>query len=104
MWDGRKGFADGKDALISARSTALHAEMRAPWNKAFSSEAIKIYEERLIQRVVELDTRLGKKCSQETAVIDIAKFISCFTYVNLLSLENNDITIASRYDAMGDVA
>ncbi|PPQ75940.1 hypothetical protein CVT26_006346, partial [Gymnopilus dilepis] len=87
MWDGRKGFADGKDALISARSTALHAEMRAPWNKAFSSEAIKIYEERLIQRVVELDTRLRKKCSQETAVIDIAKFISCFTY-----------------DAMGDVA
>lgn len=81
-WDGRSfgaGDLKGFDTLIAIRDTAIHAEMRAPWNKAFTAEPMKTYEELLVPRIIELNDRLRKVCSKGTAQVDIAKWLSCFT-------------------------
>ena len=79
VWDGRRTLADGRDALIALRDSTLHAEMRGPWNKSFGAEPMKNYEEQLIRRIIEFNSRLKEVCAKGTAQVDIAKWIGCFT-------------------------
>lgn len=64
-------------ALISVRDIAEHTRRRKPWNRAFSSGALKGYEEILGRRVQQFVTML----EQRTGPVDLAEFISYFTCV-----------------------
>jgi cytochrome P450 len=64
-------------ALISVRDTAEHTRRRKPWNRAFSTAALKGYEEILGRRIQQFVTML----EQRTGPVDLAEFISYFTCV-----------------------
>ncbi|KDR72623.1 hypothetical protein GALMADRAFT_757265 [Galerina marginata CBS 339.88] len=87
LWDGRRfaqaGDSKDYDSIVDVRDSVIHTELRKPWNKAFSAEPMKDYEELLIERVVHLNRRLKEVCAageNGTGRIDIAKLISCFAY------------------------
>lgn len=63
--------------LISVRDAAEHARRRKPWTRAFSTTALKGYEEILGRRVQQFVTML----EQQTGPFDLAQSISYFTYV-----------------------
>ncbi|KAF8899781.1 cytochrome P450 [Gymnopilus junonius] len=102
QWEARSfgsGESNGLDSLISSRYTAVHAELRVQWNKAFSAEALRNYEELLIPRLVEFNNHLKKACGKGTAQLNIANWISRFTYdfmgdwvfsENFKTMENGD--------------
>ncbi|KAF9223441.1 cytochrome P450 [Gyrodon lividus] len=60
-WDGRMAEQTTIRALISVRDPAEHARRRKPWTRAFSSAALKGYEEILGKRVHEFVTALEKQ-------------------------------------------
>ena len=62
-------------ALISLRDPAEHARRRKPWTRAFSSAALKGYEEILGKRIYELVTALEKQHQS----VNLAEWISHFT-------------------------
>jgi cytochrome P450 len=76
-WDGRMAEQTTIRALISVRDTAEHTRRRKPWNRAFSTAALKGYEEILGRRVQQFVTML----EQRTGPVDLAEFISYFTCV-----------------------
>ncbi|CAL1706398.1 unnamed protein product [Somion occarium] len=64
------------DAMIMVRNPVEHHRRRRPWNRAFSTAALKEYEPLVAKRVNQL---VGKIASDK-GVVDIAKFIGYFTY------------------------
>ncbi|KAF8182926.1 cytochrome P450 [Pholiota molesta] len=85
MWDGRK-FAQTDaqkdyDNIIDLRDSVLHAQLRKPWNKAFSAEPLKDYEALLIPRVTQIIAILKDICmesEQGIGKVDLSKWIGCF--------------------------
>ncbi|KAI0075130.1 high nitrogen upregulated cytochrome P450 monooxygenase 2 [Panus rudis PR-1116 ss-1] len=62
--------------LVAVRDPVDHSRRRRPWNRAFSTAALKEYEPLVARRVNQLVERLAS----EKGPADIAKYISFFTY------------------------
>ncbi|KAI0265982.1 high nitrogen upregulated cytochrome P450 monooxygenase 2 [Gloeopeniophorella convolvens] len=84
MWDNRKE----SDALIAIRNPTLHAHARKPWDRGFSSRALKDYEPRIAKRVSQLEGRLEDMIRREegatgakasSAVVDMNAWLGYFT-------------------------
>ncbi|EKM55979.1 uncharacterized protein PHACADRAFT_174150 [Phanerochaete carnosa HHB-10118-sp] len=79
MWDGRslKGGKSmkGSGILIGLRDNATHARRRRPWNRAFSSAALKNYEPVIVKRVSQFVALLEKQKQ-----IDFARRVHLFTF------------------------
>ncbi|KIK98681.1 hypothetical protein PAXRUDRAFT_31013 [Paxillus rubicundulus Ve08.2h10] len=75
-WDGRMAEQTTIRALISVRDPAEHARRRKPWTRAFSSAALKGYEEILGKRAYEFVTAL----EQQKQPINLTQWISHFTF------------------------
>ena len=64
--------------LIGYRDPAEHMKRRKPWNRAFSSAAVREFEPIIQHRVHQLVEALGDRQGQ---VLDFAQWIRYFTYV-----------------------
>ena len=75
--------------LLALRDPGPHSERRKPWNRGFTSAALKEYEIIVQQRLAQLIARIDEKISSSTnemtglqskgAVIDLSKWMSFFT-------------------------
>ena len=63
-------------SLLTQRDPVEHARRRRPWNRAFSTAALKEYEPIVAKRV----SQLVEGISQRKGVTDLAQWISFFTY------------------------
>lgn len=63
-------------ALIMHRDPVEHARRRKPWNRAFSTNALKEYQPMIAKRVVQFVDGL----SAQRDVVNLAAWISWFTY------------------------
>lgn len=86
VWDGRRflkeGDSRGYDNLVDLRDSVLHTQLRKPWNKAFSIEAVKGYEELIVRRVIELNSLLKEVCTtSERGIgrVDMANWVNSFS-------------------------
>ncbi|KAF8879764.1 cytochrome P450 [Gymnopilus junonius] len=87
MWDGRRFLKEadsrGYDNLVDIRDPVIHAQLRKPWNKAFSVEAVKGYEELVTRKALELKSLLEEVCNTSEGGIgqvDLARWVSFFSY------------------------
>ncbi|KAG5730825.1 Cytochrome P450 67, partial [Termitomyces sp. T112] len=76
FWDGRIPEAETTKPMIALRDKAEHTRRRRPWTRAFSTAALKGYEEIITKRCVQLADAVG----QQSGAVDMAKWISFFTY------------------------
>ncbi|KAN0137375.1 Cytochrome P450 [Lactarius tabidus] len=78
-WEGRKG----PPTLISQRDPILHMQERKPWNRAFSSTALKEYEIIVAKRVRQLlgclDDMIEKSDEKANAVVDMTQWLKFFS-------------------------
>ena len=78
-WDGRPG----NPSLIAQRDPVKHMHQRKPWNRAFSSTAVKEYEDIVANRVRQLSSCLENlvhgSAGKEGAQVDIARWLNYFT-------------------------
>ena len=79
-WAGRNLHPE-VPAMIAYRDPLEHARRRRPWNRAFSWASIKEFEPVIVNRVHQLVETLGARKGQ---VVNLAEWISFFTYVPLL--------------------
>lgn len=87
MWNGRK-FGQTKaqqeanyDNVIDLQDQTLHAQLRKPWNKAFSAEPLKGYEVALIRRIRQMNSQLRNitvESKDGVGKIDASKWICYF--------------------------
>ncbi|TFK37559.1 high nitrogen upregulated cytochrome P450 monooxygenase 2 [Crucibulum laeve] len=87
LWVGRRfghaGDPNQHDSLIDIRDLQEHGKLRKAWNKAFSNEPLKDYEEILIGRVNQLSEELQRICANSTngvGCVDIAQWLSFFSF------------------------
>lgn len=69
--------------MIALRDKVQHTRRRRPWTRAFSTVALKGYENMITNRCVQLVEAVG----QQNGVVDMAKWISYFTYVPVLPVQ-----------------
>ncbi|KAH9035153.1 high nitrogen upregulated cytochrome P450 monooxygenase 2 [Lactarius deliciosus] len=78
-WEGRKG----SPALIAQRDPILHMHQRRPWNRAFSSAAVKEYEiivaKRIRQLVGCLEDMIHRSDQKANALVDMTEWLNFFT-------------------------
>ncbi|KII88386.1 hypothetical protein PLICRDRAFT_54225 [Plicaturopsis crispa FD-325 SS-3] len=74
FWEGR---AEASKSLVAARSLAEHAHRRKAWTRAFSSTALKDYQEIVALKAGELTTAL---VSRQAEVVDISKWMGFFAF------------------------
>ena len=78
-WEGRPGTP----SLIAQRDPAIHMQQRKPWNRAFSSAAIKEYEvivaKRTRQLIGCLENLVSGSDRKEGVVSDVATWLNYFT-------------------------
>jgi cytochrome P450 len=71
--------------LIGQRDPVKHMHQRKPWNRAFSSAALKEYEIIVAKRTRQLLGRLENSVLEsdrkDGAVLDMTKWFSYFSYV-----------------------
>ncbi|KAF8200339.1 cytochrome P450 [Pholiota molesta] len=89
LWDGRR-FSQlvsethqQYDSLIVLRDSALHDQLRKPWNQAFAAEPLQRYETQLLARVIQLNHILKKVAETSTGRaghVDITKWIDRFSF------------------------
>ncbi|KAI0712109.1 cytochrome P450 [Earliella scabrosa] len=77
-WAGRN-MTDSAQQLVSLVDIREHARRRRPWNRAFSTAALKGYEEILAPRVEQLVELLATHDSEDRPV-DLGKCVGSFTY------------------------
>jgi cytochrome P450 len=74
---------NGKPSLIAQRDPVKHMHQRKPWNRAFSSTALKEYEVILARRSRQLigclENLVRDSARKEGAQLDIATWLSYFT-------------------------
>ncbi|PPQ68715.1 hypothetical protein CVT26_003621, partial [Gymnopilus dilepis] len=104
LWDGRRFLKEadtrGYDNIVDLRDSVLHAQLRKPWNRAFTAEPLKDYEQLVIRRVVELNALLEDVCNLNKGGIgrvDIAKWVNSFAY-DLMG----DMAFSADYHLMKD--
>ncbi|TFK75098.1 cytochrome P450 [Pluteus cervinus] len=76
FWDGRIPEKEIIRPMISIRNKADHTRRRRPWTRAFSTTALKDYEEIITRRSTQLVEHLGN----QKGVIDLAQWIAYFSY------------------------
>ncbi|KAH9481467.1 Cytochrome P450 monooxygenase FCK2 [Psilocybe cubensis] len=76
FWDGRIPESEVVKPLIAIRDKTEHTRRRRPWTRAFSTNALKGYEELVVKR----STQLVDSLAAEKGVTNLAKWISFFTY------------------------
>ncbi|KAJ3539059.1 hypothetical protein NM688_g6420 [Phlebia brevispora] len=74
-WDGR-GMYQEVPSLTNCRDPQYHAQRRKPWDRAFNSAALREYKPRIIKRV----TQLVDGMSKQEGPVDLAQWLSFFTY------------------------
>ncbi|KAF8270117.1 high nitrogen upregulated cytochrome P450 monooxygenase 2 [Lactarius quietus] len=78
-WEGRKG----QPTVIAQRDPILHTEQRKPWNRAFSSAALKEYEvivaKRIRQLVSCLEDMIQTSNEEANAVVDMTLWLKYFS-------------------------
>ncbi|KAI3597833.1 cytochrome p450, partial [Moniliophthora roreri] len=83
LWEGRR-ITPSKDkgnySLIGQRDSNRHAQLRKAWNRAFSAEALLDYQDILVKRARELASRLEATYREGQKQVDIAKWISYFSF------------------------
>lgn len=84
VWDGRIPEHEPDKPLIALRSKQEHTRRRRPWTRAFSSAALKGYEELINNRCTQLVEVLGN----QVGAVDMAKWVSFFTYAQFLLIQN----------------
>ena len=69
--------------LVAQPDPILHLEQRKPWNRAFSSAAMKEYEiivaKRVRQLVGCLEDLIERSDEKATAVVDMTQWLKYFT-------------------------
>ena len=74
---------DGDPSLIAQRDPVKHMHRRKPWNRAFSSTAIKEYEHIVANRIRQLvnclENSVHGSSPEEGALLDIAAWLNYFT-------------------------
>lgn len=80
MWEGRnpETFVEGQTKSLIALSDHEHAHRRRSWNRAFSTTALKGYEEIMETRVSQLVRELSTQ--QSHGPVDLAMWMSSFSY------------------------
>ena len=63
--------------MIGYRDPLTHQRRRRPWNRAFSSAALRDFEPAIQHRVHQLANALAARAGQR---IDFAEWVSFFTY------------------------
>ncbi|PPQ69697.1 hypothetical protein CVT26_001656 [Gymnopilus dilepis] len=76
FWDGRLPEKQVVKPLIAIRDKTEHTRRRRPWTRAFSTLALKGYEELVIKRVNQLVETLAAQPNP----VDLTKWISYFAY------------------------
>lgn len=74
------------DSLIGVRNLRRHAKLRRPWNDALKVTSLPDYEDMLLVRAEQFVNKLKELSRLEKAPgtsIDLASWISCFTFVSL---------------------
>ena len=71
-------MTDSAQQLVSLVDIREHARRRRPWNRAFSTAALKGYEEILAPRVEQLVELLATHDSEDRPV-DLGKCVGSFT-------------------------
>jgi len=78
-WEGRPGTP----SLIAQRDPVIHMQQRKPWNRAFSSTAVKEYEvivaKRLRQLIGCLESLAHGSDRKEGITLDVAAWLNYFT-------------------------
>jgi cytochrome P450 len=76
------GGAPGRPSLIDQRDPIEHMNQRKPWNRAFSTAALKEYELYLATRVRQLvgclEDRINGSEQKSGVVLDVAAWFSYF--------------------------
>ncbi|KAI9445850.1 high nitrogen upregulated cytochrome P450 monooxygenase 2 [Lactarius psammicola] len=79
-WEGRTG----PPMLIAQRDPVLHMHQRKPWNRAFSSVAMKEYEVMVAKRVRQLvgclDNVIQRSDQKANAVVDMTRWSKYFAF------------------------
>ncbi|SRR6266404_864849 len=82
-FDGLPG--QGRPSLAAQRDPLIHMHQRKPWNRAFSSVALKEYEGFLAKRARQLlsciEDRIHRSDQKDGVVLDMAEWFSYFAYV-----------------------
>jgi cytochrome P450 len=63
--------------MISLRDKMEHTRRRRPWTRAFSTAALKDYEDIVIKRCTQLVDVLEKQAK----AVDLSQWVSFFAYV-----------------------
>ncbi|KAL0563477.1 hypothetical protein V5O48_018590, partial [Marasmius crinis-equi] len=81
MWDGRRIQVkrDNSEAVVGVRPVGKHLHRRKPWNKAFTTASVKLYESFMRTRLVQLVEILDGKAAEKN-VVDLAEWVSLFSY------------------------
>lgn len=90
VWDGRRievpgGSQKGYDGLIDVRSNKIQHQLRKDWNTAFSSSAVRDYQELLEPRGKQFrdhlhDASLLQKAEGENMTpVDLGQWVSYFS-------------------------
>ncbi|KAH8990970.1 high nitrogen upregulated cytochrome P450 monooxygenase 2 [Lactarius akahatsu] len=78
-WEGRKG----PPALVAQRDPLLHMHQRKPWNRAFSSAAVKEYEIIMAKQVRQLvgclEDMIHRSDQEANALIDMTEWLNFFS-------------------------
>lgn len=89
VWEGRSFLPPRKryldDSLIGVRNLRRHAELRRPWNDALKITSLPDYEDMLLVRAEQFVDKLKELSRSENVPgtsIDLASWISCFTFVS----------------------
>lgn len=77
VWDSHVG-AQGSRSLLAIRDQREHARRRKPWNRAFSTTAIKDYEPTVRKRAQQLVQELEIRAKVGLPV-DLTEWIKSFT-------------------------
>ncbi|KAF5379710.1 hypothetical protein D9615_005671 [Tricholomella constricta] len=93
FWDGRIPEAQTVKPMIALRDKTEHTRRRRPWTRAFSTAALKGYEDIITTRCVELVETLA----HQEGTVDMAQWISFFAY-DLM----NDLAFGGGTEMMRD--
>ncbi|KLO09304.1 high nitrogen upregulated cytochrome P450 monooxygenase 2 [Schizopora paradoxa] len=79
IWDARRN-PDIAPSLVSLRDLHEHARQRKPWNRAFSTSAVKDYEVVVARRALQLADCLEKASAASQRGVDLSKWFGHFAF------------------------
>ena len=78
VWDGRIPAHEKVKPMIALRDPREHTRRRRPWNRAFSTTALKGYEIIISQRSSQLVVGLA----DQSGTLDLSKWLGYFSWVH----------------------